>query len=415
MDDRGGMFEAVRHRGFRLLWTGSIASSVAYMTVLTARGWVAFDLHNHSSTVGVVVFASFLPSLLITPFAGVLADRYDRRTLLLVMQVLGLASTLGLAWYVAMGGHSAWPLVIFSFINGASRSSSTPVEQAMLAKLVPERDLLNAVSLLQANVNGSRLAGPLLAAPLLHVAGGAGAFLVASALYVVAIYQLLILGTVPHQRSGSATNPLGQLGQGIRYAVATPVVSSLVLLVSLHCLFAMGYDAALPRLAADALGASGKEYSFLVMAIGAGSLLGALTLAGIARGAHRGGLLFATSILSGLTLWPLAYANNWPAALLAAALVGMSQAMFIALATTSLQMIIPDHIRGRVLGLYWGTTGGMMAFGNLAVGRWADRWGVGPVLAIPGILFVAMTFLTLLTPTLRAIYRRRAAAAAAAA
>src|SRR5262245_47072928 len=193
-DDRAGIFSAVRHKRFRTLWTASILSGVAYITALTACGWVAFDLHHHSSTVGLVMFATFLPSLVITPFAGVLADRYDRRRMLLSMNAIGLLSTLGLAWFAWTGGQNAWLLGGVSLILGASRMSSTPMEQAMLGSLVPARDLLNAVSLLQANLNGARLLGPLLAAPLLHVGGGAGAFLVAAALSALAFWQIWALG-----------------------------------------------------------------------------------------------------------------------------------------------------------------------------------------------------------------------------
>jgi len=126
-EDRAGIFSAVQHKRFRPLWTASILSGVAYMTALTACGWAAFDLHHHSSTVGLVVFASFLPSLIITPFAGVFADRYDRRTMLLTMNAIGLLSTLGLAWLAWARDQSVWPLVGVSFLLGASRSSSTPM------------------------------------------------------------------------------------------------------------------------------------------------------------------------------------------------------------------------------------------------------------------------------------------------
>src|SRR5437870_2079259 len=129
--DRAGIFSAVRHGRFRRLWTASILSGVAYMTALTARGWVAFDL-------------------------------------------------------------------------------------------------LNAVSFLQANMNGARLLGPLLAAPLLHVGGGAGAFLIAAALSALALWQIGLLGEVPHQRSGSDHNPLVQLAQGVRYVIHAPVAASLI-------------------------------------------------------------------------------------------------------------------------------------------------------------------------------------------
>jgi len=411
-EDRAGIFSAVQHRRFRPLWTGSIMSGVAYMTALTACGWVAFDLRHHSSTVGLVVFAAFLPSLVITPFTGVLADRYDRRTMLLTMNAIGLLSTLGLAWVSWRGLHSAWPLIAVSFVLGASRSSSTPMEQAMLGSLVPARDLLNAVSLLQANVNGARLLGPLLAAPLLRVGGGAGAFLVAADLFAGAFCAIWVLGEVPHQRSGSDHNPLAQFAQGIRYAFHAPVVCSVITLVFLHCAFTMGYDAALPRRASDVLGATGTSYSLLMMAMGGGSLVGALLLAGFARQVHCGYLFFATSILSGLTLVPLGYAGSWPGVLLAAAAVGLTQSMFIALATTMLQIATPDHVRGRVMGLYWGSTGGVMAVSNLATGRLADWLGAGPMLALPGLAFVAATVFTLYAPTLRDLYGRRLASAA---
>jgi predicted MFS family arabinose efflux permease len=320
-------------------------------------------------------------------------------------------ASLGLAWFAWTGGQSAWPLVVVAFILGASRMSSTPMEQAMLGSLVPERDLLNAVALLQANLNGARLLGPLLAAPLLHV-GGAGAFLVAAALSAMAVWQIWLLGEVPHPRSGSDDNPLAQLAQGVRYVFRTPVVFSVIALVFLHCAFTMGYDAALPRRASDVLGASGTAYSFLMMAIGSGSLAGAFLLAGFARRVHSGHLFFATSILSGLTLLPLGYAVSWPGVLIAAAAVGLTQSMFIALATTWLQIATPDHVRGRVLALYWGSGSGVMGFSNLAFGRLADGFGAGPVLALPGLAFIAVTALTLCAPTLRDIYGQRLATSA---
>src|SRR5262249_15397336 len=138
--------------------------------------------------------------------------------------------TLGLAWLAWTGNQSGGALVAASFILGGSRSSSTPMEQAMLGGLVPAPDLLNAVSLLQANMNGARLIGPLLAAALLPVGGGAGAFLAAAALFVLAFSSIWALGTVPHEKSGPDQNPFAQLAQGIRYALRAPVVRSVIAL-----------------------------------------------------------------------------------------------------------------------------------------------------------------------------------------
>ncbi|MCL6529487.1 MAG: MFS transporter [Meiothermus ruber] len=201
---------------FRRLWTASILAGVAYMTVLVARTWVTYELLGVSSAVGLVVFASFLPSLLVTPFTGVFADRFDRRTMLLILNTIGLLSTLGFAWFVWADVQSIWPLALLSFINGGARSSSTPVEQATLSNIVPARDLLNAVSLLQANLNGSRLIGPLMTAALFAVGGGAGAFLIAALLYAASIWQIWSLGAVTHERSGAEGDTLAQFALGIR-------------------------------------------------------------------------------------------------------------------------------------------------------------------------------------------------------
>ena len=149
-----------------------------------------------------------------------------------------------------------------------------------------------------------------------------------------------------------------------------------------------------------------------MMSMGAGSLAGAFLLAGFSRRVHAGYALFATSILSGLTLVPLGYAISWPGTLLAAAAVGLTQSAFIALGTTALQVVTPDHVRGRVMALYWGSTGGVMAISNLATGRLADWLGAGPALALPGVAFGVVTVLTLWAPTLRALYRRRLPSAA---
>src|SRR5262249_46205007 len=140
-----------------------------------------------------------------------------------------------------------------------------------------------------------------------------------------------------------------------------------------------------------------------------GSLVGAVLLAGFAQRVHYGYLFFATSILSGLTLVPLGYAVSWPGALIAAAAVGLTQSVFIAQATTLLQIATADHLRGRGLALYWGSGAGVMGLGNLAIGRLADGFGAGPMLALPGLVFIAVTVLTLWAPTLREIYGQRLA------
>lgn len=406
------VFSSLHHQQYRRLWMATLLSTVASWTVLTGRGWFAFDLHHHSSTVGLVFFAAMLPYLLVTPVAGVLADRFDRRLLLFLSLVVSLLSALALAGYALAGGDSTWPLVLLAFINGAARSVEVPASQSMVPAMVPNHDLLNAVALGGLATHGSRLLGPLLAAPLLDRGGAAGAFFLATAMYVVALFQVVRVRPVA-QATSRTIGAGAQLLEGARFVLHDRVVLLIVLLVFFHCGLSMAYDAVLPVMAQDVLGAGGTAYSWLVMMIGLGSLVGTFALAGLPGGLHRGWLLFATGVLSGATLLLLAFAGHWPEALAAATLVGGSQAMFMALTNTFLQLATPDWVRGRVLSIYLMVGGGVMAFANLITGRLADAYGVTPVLAIPAAAFMIIVVLSVFGPSLRGIYGRRTAPAAA--
>ncbi|MGE0540991.1 MAG: MFS transporter [Dehalococcoidia bacterium] len=402
------VFSSLRHDQYRRLWLATLLSTVASWTVLTGRGWFAFDLHHHSSTVGLVFFAAMLPYLLVTPVAGVLADRFDRRGLLLASLVISLLSALALALYALGGGRAAWPLVVLAFVNGAARSVEVPASQSMVPAMVPERDLLNAVALGGLATHGSRLLGPLLAAPLLDSSGAAGAFFLATAMYVIALVQVFRVQAVI-QATSRTIGAGAQLLEGARYVLRDRVVLLIIGLVFFHCGLSMAYDAVLPVMAHDVLGSGGTSYSWLVMMIGLGSLIGTFALAGLPTGIHRGWLLFATGMLSGFTIVLLAFAHRWPEALGAAALVGGSQAIFMALTNTILQIVTPDWVRGRVLSIYLMVGGGVMAFANLVTGRLADAYGVTLVLALPALAFMAIVALSLLGPPIRRVYLRRAA------
>ena len=403
-----GIFVSLQHLEYRRLWLATLLSTVASWTVLTGRGWVAFGLHNHSATVGLVFFAAMLPYVLVTPIAGVLADRFDRRAILFGSLVVSLLSAAALAGYALGGGGGAWPLVLLAFVNGAARAVEVPAGQSMVPAMVPERDLLNAVALGGLATHGSRLLGPLLAAPLLDRGGAAGAFLLAAVLYVIALACVLRLTPVPQAR-GMPESPARQLADGVRYVARDRIGLMLIALVFFHCGLTMAYDAVLPVMARTVLGAGGGAYSWLVMMIGAGSLVGTLALAGLPTSTHRGRMLFVTGVLSGGTLVLLAFADQWPMALAAAALVGGAQAMFMALTNTFLQFATPDHVRGRVLSVYLMVGGGVMAFANLATGRLADAYGVTPVLAVPALGFMLVVALSALGPSLRGVYVRRTA------
>jgi MFS family permease len=396
------------HRPFRALWAAGAFSSVAQWTLLTGRSALAYDLTGGSGSVGLVVFAAMLPYVFVPPVGGVLADRFDRRAIATATLVVSLLSALAMAALTLAGVVEVWHLFALSLINGTARSIETPATQAMVPGLVPDESLLNAVALSGVVMHGSRLVGPLVTLFVLGPFGAGGVFLAACLMYVLAIGQMQRVPPPAQYVQPVGESPLRQFADGARYAATEPVVAMIILLVLFHCGLTMSYDALMPMYADEHLGHGGGPFSILMITVGVGSMAGTLMLAGVSSRWHRGRLLLIGGLLSGLSPAALALAMQWPPALLAAAAMGATQAMFMSLTNAFLQTATPDRYRGRVLSLYLMIGGGIMAFGNLGAGYLGDYLGAAPLLIIPGVAFTGFVIASSFGVTLRGVYRRDA-------
>ncbi|MBI2760118.1 MAG: MFS transporter [Chloroflexi bacterium] len=395
-------------REFRALWAAGAYSSIAQWTLLTARAALAYNLTGGSGSVGLVVFASMLPYVFVPPAGGVLADRFNRRTIMTCTLAVSLVTAVGMAVLTIAGVVAVWHLFALSLINGTARSIEMPAGQAMVPGLVPERKLLNAVALTGVVTHGSRLMGPLITLLLLEPLGAGWTFLAAAVLYLLGIAQMRRVTPPAQYVHPLGESPLRQLADGVRYSAMAPVVGMIIILVMFHCGLSMSYDALMPMYANDHIGDGDNAFSLLMVSVGAGSMAGTIALAAISSRWHRGRLLLLTGLLSGLSPAALALAMHWSPALLAAALMGASQATFMALTNAVLQTATPDRYRGRVLSLFLMIGGGVMAFGNLAAGYLGDAWGAEPVLLIPALAFAGIVLITISGQTLRGVYRREA-------
>ncbi|MER3420388.1 MAG: hypothetical protein C4290_07620, partial [Chloroflexota bacterium] len=360
---------------------------------------------------GLVVFAQMLPYVVVPPVGGLLADRFNRRTVVTGTLAVSFLSALLMALLTLADAVTVWQLFLLSLINGMARSVEMPASQAMVPALVLADRLLNAVALTGVVTHGSRLLGPLITLLVLGPFGAGGAFLAAALLYLGGLAQLRRVPR-PVQAPPTGEGPLRQLASGVDAAAREPVIGMILLLVLFHCGLTMSYDALMPAYANDHMGHGDDAFSLLMMAVGGGSMLGTVVLAGMSLRWHRGRLLLLSGLLSGLAPAMLALAPGRAAAVGAALTMGSAQAMFMALTNATLQTITPDRYRGRVLSLFLMIGGGVMAFGNLAAGYLADRWGTLPVLLAPGLAFVAVMLASTLGTTLRGVYRLRALPAA---
>lgn len=393
------------YKEFRSLWVSGACAGVAQWTLLTARAAVAHKLGGGSGSVGLVVFAAMVPFVIVPPFAGVVVDRFNRRTVTQASQAVSLLAALAMAVLALSGVVQVWHLFALSLVDGAARSVAVPATQAMVPGLVPEARLLNAIALQGIVTHGSRLIGPLITLVLLDPFGAGWTFVAAALLYGGSIIQLRNVPQVaqvqPHKES-----PLHSLAEGIRYSVREPVVRAIFLLVVLHCGLTMSYDALMPDYAKGVIGRGENGYSILMFCVGVGSFGGTVLLAGVSGKWHRGRMLLIAGLLSGLSPVLLAVATYWGPALLFGVLLGSSQALFMALTNAALQSSTPDRYRGRVLSLFLMLGGGIMAFANLWSGYLGDAFGVSRVLFVPALIFAAFILASTFGGTLRAIYRR---------
>lgn len=401
------LFAALAFRDNRVFWIGTTISSVAQASFLVSAGWLAYEQGGGSAT-GMVAFATMFPFLLSTPIGGLLADRYDRRSIVLATQMFQgtLALLLG---GLELAGLLPLPLLIaLVLVSSAARTVELPTVGAVLPNLVPRRVLLNNLSLNSLATLGSRFAGPALLAPVLALGGAGFAFLLIAMLYLPALFWTRM--TPPMPRGPIAGASFGaQAGEAIGYIRERGMVALLLALVVLHCWLTMSFDAVLPLVAEENLGGRGAVYSSLVAAGGIGAIIGSLALAGLRVRSWRGGLLLASGLGSGLTAILLAFSGIWPLAMLAMTGVGLTQAMFMTLANTLVQEAVPDAIRGRVTSIFLMSAGGVMSFGNLANGTIADYLGVWPVLVLPGIAYIAILLaVSAAQPALRSVYREGA-------
>ncbi len=399
-------FSALSYHDYRAIWTANMSAAAASWALIVARGWLVYEISDSSLWVGVVTFAAMIPRMLVTPFTGYLSDRFNRRNVLAVMFTLNLAHNLALGIIVLTGSVQIWHLVVLSLFNGSARAAQMPAAQALVPNLVPKHLLLNAIALNQATNQGSRLIGPAMVAPLLATTGVESAFFLCTGFYAISLIQVLRIRTVSKGAIDKSKKLVNNLTEGFRYVYKTPLMRAITVMALFHCGLTMSFESLLPVLSREQLNAEGAGFSYIMMAVGAGALVSAMTLAGIRSEATRGRLFLYLGLLSGVTPIILGLSFNMPMALAAAAGMGASQAGFMTITHTMIQSIVPDGIRGRVAGIYSMHVGGMMASVNLINGGLADYINAPVLLSVGGVMFIVIMFLSLQRVTIRQIYTR---------
>ena len=408
-------FTSLQYSEYRKLWLSAMASQSALWALIVARAALVLEETGSAAWVGAVTFAAMIPSVSMSPIAGYLSDRFDRRTVLACAFSVNLAQNLVLAVLVVTGAIEPWHVLILSVINGSARATNMPSGQALLANLVPRQQMLNAVSLYQAVQQGARFTGPFLILVLLWTTGHEDSvFFLCAGLYAVGLALVLNIRTASRGIVEAGKGAiLRNLSAGLSYMYHQPLILSLVLLVVAHCGMVMSFESLFPVFSRDRLELEGTAgilggTSYLMVAYGAAALVTALGLAGVRSERARGKMFLWLGVLSGITPIALGLSPNLTLAMLAAAAMGFSQAGFMTLSHAMLQTLSPDAIRGRLLGVYSWHIQGFMASFNLVNGTLATIEGITAsiILGAGGIAFVVVMAGSLGRIPLRQLYTR---------
>lgn len=352
----------------------------------TAQSWLTFELTKSAFLLGVVGFLSSIPVFLLSLFAGVLADRVNKRNILIATQVAFMLLAFLLAVLTQMKMITAFQIMVIALLNGIVMAFDAPSRQAVVVGLVGREHVFNAVALNSVSFNSSRLIGPALAGVLVATIGMSGCFYINGISFFAVIIALFLIKVHNHVRIDRNKSPLKDLKEGLVFIKNNPTILVLISMVGIVSLFGIAYIILMPIFASDILQSGVKGLGLLMSASGFGALIGALILARLGDFKFKGRLLVSSTLVFSVSLAIFSLSKDMLFSLIALMLVGASSVTAIALINTILQTIVPDEFRGRVMSVFMLTFAGLMPFGNLLAGTLSEMLGVSLVVTASGII-----------------------------
>ncbi|AFY96741.1 MFS transporter [Chamaesiphon minutus] len=404
---------ALRSRNYQLFFAGQGISLIGTWMTQIATVWLVYHLTSSALMLGIVGFTSQIPNFLLTPFGGVLVDRFPRQRILIVTQILAMVQSLTLAALALTGVVQIWHLLVLSLFQGMINAIDAPARQAIVTELVdrPE-DLANAIAINSTMFNGARLVGPAIGGLLIARVGEAYCFLIDGVSYIAVITALLAMRFKPKKMPVITGSPLERIKDGFTYAFGCPPIRAILLLSAIVSFLGMQYTVLVPVFADKILKGDAQTLGFLMAASGVGAISGGIYLVTRKTVVGLGKLIVLGPALLGMGLIVFSISRYLPLSLLAMFFIGLGTILQIASGNTVLQTIIDDDKRGRVMSIYTMSFLGVVPFGNLLGGTLADRIGVTPTLIIAGSACLLGSFyfsrqLPALGKIVREIYHRK--------
>lgn len=393
----GWLGRALRHRNYRLFFCGQSVSLIGTWLTRVATSWLVFRLSHSAWVLGLVTFAGLIPAFVLTPFAGVLADRWNKHRVLTITQVCAALQSAALA-VLTLSHWINIPLVLLlSAFQGFINAFDIPVRQSFVVQMIEDKqDLPNAIALNSSMVNLARLIGPSFAGLLIAGLGEGGCFTIDAISYLAVIATLLLMRIPPRPEVIRERKPLlRELGEGLSYARGSQAIVALLALLCLVSFTGVPYMTLLPMVVSERLAGGARDLGYLTAASGLGALAGTLYLASRQSLGGIGKLIALAAFGFGASLIGFGFSQGIWLSLVLMLSSGMGMMVQMAASNTVLQTIVDEDKRGRIMSLYAMAFTGMSPFGGLLGGWLADKLGAGATLAWGGLAccLAALVFL----------------------
>jgi MFS family permease len=383
-------FRALRNRNYFLFFCGQSISVVGTWMQSIAVGWLVYRLTNSAFLLGLVAFAAQAPTFFIAPFAGVFADRHNRRRILLITQTLAPIQASILAALVMTHAVRVWHIVVLSVVMGIINSFDIPVRHAFTVDMVGNKeDLSNAIALNSSMINAARLIGPSLAGIIIASSSEGVCFLVNAVSYLPVILSLWAMSVrEPSRRQAVRRYILGEIRDGVRYAVRFSPMKTLLGLVALVSMMGVPYQILMPVFARDIFLGGPRTLGFLVSVSGIGALCGAFYLAGRASVLGLTGVIAVCTALFGCGIVAFSQSRLLALSMCILAVTGFGMMVALAASNTLIQTIVDEDKRGRMMSFYTMAFMGMVPFGSLLSGSLAHHIGAPATLVVGGVFCI---------------------------
>jgi MFS family permease len=382
------MFRSLKHKNFRLFVEGQSLSLIGTWLQMVALTWLVYRLTNSAFMLGIVGFAGQIPMFVVTPFAGVFADRWNRHKLLLVTQSLALVQALVLTVLVFLNIIQIWQIITLSVLLGIINAFDMPIRQAFVSDMIDNQkeDIGNAIALNSSMVNAARLIGPSIAGILIATVGEGWCFLVNAISFTAVVISLLRMDVRFVKKNVKELKVFSELKEGFKYSFTFPPIKNLILLLASVSLVSTSVVLLAPVFAKNYLHGGADTYGFLIGAYGSGALVGAIYLLNKKNVLGLGRLITFAVLVFGVSIILLSFSRFFILSVILMLLAGSGMMLHLASTNTLLQTISEESKRGRVMSFYAMGFRGMSPFGSLIAGSLASLIGPPETLIISGIV-----------------------------